>query len=299
MKTDAEQIPGDYYFKRGFVPVAIRRVRGTVLTHTHNYTGIPHWHDFTELVIITSGDGVQNINGMSYQVSAGDVFVITGKTSHYFEDYRNLELVNIIFSDDIFQDMQEYLNRIPGYHMIFRLEPELRNRREFHNTLNLSAHSLAYIMGIVRKIQQEFDFMKPGCEAAIISHLLELTVFLSRASDSRGGNQPMSRRAGLFTILENSYHEEWDLERMAKYTSMSINTLLRTFQASVRQTPLQYLTSLRLNAACSLLLQTDQQIGEIAFACGFHDSNYFSKRFYSKYHMTPSEYRARNGIPTI
>ena len=296
MENDIVQIPGDFYFKKDGVPVAIRRVRGTVLTHTHNYTGIPHWHDFSELVIITSGDGIQNINGRSYQVSAGDVFVITGKTVHYFEEYQNLELVNIIFADGIFRDMQEYLNRIPGYHMIFRLEPELRSRKEFHNTLNLPAHSLAYVMGMIRKMQQEFDLMKPGCEAAIISQLLELTVFLSRASDSRGANLPMSRLAGLFRTLEASYQEEWDLERMAKYASMSVNTLLRTFRAAVKQTPMQYLTSLRLNAACSLLLQTDQQIGEIAFACGFHDSNYFTKRFQSKYKMPPSEYRSRGGV---
>ncbi len=293
MKKKLIQIPGEYYFKHGFVPVAIRRVRGTVLTHAHDYTGIPHWHDFSELVIVTSGDGVQNINGRSYQVSAGDVFVITGKTAHYFEEYSNLELVNIIFSERIFHGMQEYLNKIPGYHMIFHLEPELRNRKEFHNTLNLTAHSLAYVMGVIRKMQQEFDLMKPGYEAEIISRLLELTVFLSRASDSRGANQPMSRLAGLFTILEGAYQEEWDLERMAKCTSMSINTLLRTFRAAVKQTPMQYLTELRLNEARSLLLQTDQQIGEIAFACGFYDSNYFTKRFHSKYGCTPSEYRSR------
>ena len=101
MENDIVQIPGDFYFKKDGVPVAIRRVRGTVLTHTHNYTGIPHWHDFSELVIITSGDGIQNINGRSYQVSAGDVFVITGKTVHYFEEYQNLELVN--FDPELFE----------------------------------------------------------------------------------------------------------------------------------------------------------------------------------------------------
>ena len=295
MKTKTIQIPGEYYFKSGFVPVAIRKVRGTVLTHPHNYTGIPHWHDFSELVIITAGTGVQNINGTSYNVSVGDVFVITGKTEHFFEEYQNLEMVNIIFSDRIFQDIQEYLNRIPGYHLIFRLEPELRNLRTFHNTLNLSAHSLSYVLGLVRKMELEFEFQKAGCEAAILSAIFELTVFLARSSDSQIEKQPISRMAGLFSVLESSYQEEWDLNRMAKYTGMSVNTLLRNFQAAVKQTPLQYLTTLRLNAACSLLLNTDQQIGEIAFACGFHDSNYFTKRFHNKFRITPSDFRAGRG----
>ena len=296
MKNEIIQIAGDFYFKRGFVPVAIRRVRGTVLTHSHDYTGIPHWHDFSELVIVTSGSGVQNINGSSYQVSAGDVFVITGRTAHYFEDYRNLELVNIIFKESIFKGMQEYLNRIPGYHLVFQIEPELRNRRKYRNTLNLPAHSLAYVMELVRKMSLEFETDKIGNEAAILSILLELTVYLSRFSDRREADQPMSRLSGLFPILEASYQEDWSFERMAKYSNMSVNTLLRTFQAAVKQSPRQYLTELRLKEACSLLIQTDWLIGEIAFSCGFHDSNYFSKCFHRKYGITPSEFRAKAGF---
>ena len=295
MKKKIIQIPGEFYFQEGFVPVAIRRVRGTVLTHPHDYTGVPHWHDFSELVIITSGSGVQNINGTSYPVSVGDVFMITGKTAHFFEDYQNLEVVNFIFSDKIFSNMQEYLNRIPGYHLIFRLEPELRNRREFHNTLTLSAHALSYVLGLIRKMELEFEFRKPGCEAAILSAVYELTVFLSRSTGNSTEKQPLSRLAGLFSLLEASYQEDWDLQRMAKCSSMSVNTLLRAFQSAVNQTPLQYLTTLRLNAACSLLKNTDQQVAEIAFSCGFHDSNYFTKRFRSRFHMSPTEFRTGNG----
>ena len=290
MKTPVK-LPGEYYFSRKIIPCAVIPVHGKASSHQHNYTSIPHWHDFSELVIITSGSGRQNINGVSYPVSAGDVFVITGKTTHFFEEYSNLEIVNILFLDHVFQGMREYLNRIPGYHLIFRFEPELRASKEFHNTLHLSANSLSHVTSLIRKMESEFTAAAPGYEADIVSTLFDLVIFLSRSQESRGGDPPVSRLAGLFSTLESSFQEDWPLERMAKFTCMSVNTLLRTFRAATKQTPLNYLTSLRLNAACLMLLNTDRPVSEISYLCGFRDSNYFTKRFQKFYKMTPRAFR--------
>lgn len=294
MRKIPVKLPGEYYFTREFIPVALKRVHGKDLSHPHDYTSIPHWHDFFELVIITSGFGRQNINNISYPVSAGDVFVITGKNSHYFEEYRNLSIANIMFSERIFQGIQEYLNRIPGYHLIFSFEPELRTGREFHNTLHLSTQSLSYVSGIIRKMESEFKRNDTGCAAAVLTCLHELIIFLSRSPDSRGENYAITRLAELFSALEASFHEDWPLERMAKYTGMSVNTLLRTFQIAVKQSPLKYLTSIRLNAAANLLGNTSLAISEIAFSCGFHDSNYFGMVFQKAFKMTPSGFRRLN-----
>ena len=287
------KLPGEYYFSREIVPCAVVKVHGDALSHEHNYTGIPHWHDFSELVILTAGSGRQNINGVSYPVSAGDVFVISGKTTHYFEEYRNLEIVNILFVEHVFQGMREYLNRLPGYQLIFRFEPELRTSKEFHNTLHLSADSLAHAVNIIRKMEAELSRRDPGYEAVVVTYLFDLVIFLSRCQENGRGDQPITRLAGLFSRLEASFQEDWTLERMAKFANMSVNTLLRNFQAAAKQTPLDYLTSLRLNAASHLLANTDRPVSEIAFDCGFHDSNYFTKRFQKFYRMTPSEFRCR------
>ena len=291
MRKMPVKLPGEYYFTREIIPVALKQVHGKDVSHPHDYTGIPHWHNFFELVIITSGFGRQVINNVTYPVSAGDVFVITGRNTHFFEEYRNLSIANIMFSNRVFHGIQEYLNRIPGYHMIFRFEPELRIGKKFHNTLHLSSHSLSYVLGIIRKMEAEFKRNDSGCAAAVLTYLHELIIFLSRSSDSRGNNISVTRLADLFSALEASFQEDWPLERMAKYTGMSVNTLLRTFQAAARQTPLKYLTSIRLNASANLLVNTDLSISEIAFSCGFHDSNYFGMVFQKAFKMTPSKFR--------
>lgn len=294
MKNKTVQLPGDYYFSPSIVPVAIKKIRGGSVTHSHDYTGIPHWHDFTELVIITDGSGVQNINGISYPVSAGDIFVIGGKTEHYFENYSSLEIINIMFDEKIFDSVREYLRRMPGFYMIFCFEPELRTGRKFRNTLHLNQPDLAHIRLSVRKMEHEQEEKTPGFETEIISGLLNLAVFLSRQFNQ--SQAPVSRLAGLLGELENSCTADWDLQKMAKFCCMSKNTLLRTFQQAVKESPLQYLTSLRLNMACRLLSSGDLPIQEIACCCGFSDSNYFSKCFKKHFHLTPGEFRRNEKI---
>ena len=125
-------------------------------------------------------------------------------------------------------------------------------------------------MSLIRKMDSEFTGSNPGYEAAVMTGLYDLILFLSRSQDSCRGSQSVTRLAGLFSALEASFQEDWPLERMAKFTSMSINTLLRAFQSAAKQTPLSYLNSLRLNAAGHLLLESDRPVTEIALSCGFH-----------------------------
>ena len=142
-------------------------------------------------------------------------------------------------------------------------------------------------------MEAELSGRNPGYEAVAVTFLFDLVILLSRSQENRSGDQPITRLAGLFSKLEASFQEDWTLERMAKYANMSVNTLLRNFQSAAKQTPLNYLTSLRLNAAIHLLANTDRPVSEIAYDCGFHDSNYFTKRFQKYYRMTPSEFRSR------
>jgi len=286
------KLPGDYYFNRAEVPLALKKVHGHARSHVHDYTDKPHWHDFSELVMITGGRGVQNINGVSYRVLAGDVFVIMGRTMHYFEEYGELEIINIMFDRRVLEEQQEYLNRIPGYHVIFHLEPGLRTSRKFHNMLHLDSAALNHAVTLSTGMEMELGSRSPGFEAAALAGFFQLTVFLSRSLDGVSGNQgSVARLAGLFSALEKTLAQPWDLRRMAKYCSMSPNTLLRTFQVMVGQTPGQYLSALRLNAASGMLADGSRSIAEIAFACGYRDSNYFSKCFRRRFGQSPGQFR--------
>lgn len=77
----------------------------------------------------------------------------------------------------------------------------------------------------------------------------------------------------------------------AQSRSMSVSWFQRNFKQIVNYTPMQYLLTIRVNNAASLLETTDYSMSEIAAIVGYDDALYFSRLFRKLKGMSPSEYR--------
>jgi transcriptional regulator GlxA family with amidase domain len=47
----------------------------------------------------------------------------------------------------------------------------------------------------------------------------------------------------------------------------------------------------RLQKAAEMLLTSESNVTEVAFACGFNDSNYFSSLYHKEFGMPPSQFK--------
>ena len=72
-----------------------------------------------------------------------------------------------------------------------------------------------------------------------------------------------------------------------------LRTLERVFIRHLGCSPGAYLIDRRLNRGAGLLASTDRTITEIAYSCGFRESNYFCKLFRRKFFLSPQEYRRK------
>jgi gentisate 1,2-dioxygenase len=95
--------------------------------HEHDLTDLMHYHDFSELVIITTGAGFQIINGTEYPVSGGDIFLLQGFSEHAFRGREKLSLINIQFAPSLLPMPLAFLRKIPGYNVMFQWSLFLRN----------------------------------------------------------------------------------------------------------------------------------------------------------------------------
>ena len=78
MQKTPEKAFGSHYFTSG-TPIAVAEVNPSPhAQHPHDLTGIEHYHDFCELVLVTAGSTIHCIDGEEYPVSAGDLFLIQG-----------------------------------------------------------------------------------------------------------------------------------------------------------------------------------------------------------------------------
>ena len=78
---------------------------------------------------------------------------------------------------------------------------------------------------------------------------------------------------------------------MAQNLHISEYYLSHTFKKYIGYSPMQYVIQQRIKEAQNLLLSTDLTITEIAFHCGYNNSNYFQSVFNSIVGMPPGKYR--------
>lgn len=96
--------------------------------------------------------------------------------------------------------------------------------------------------------------------------------------------------------MEHGYASDLSLDSIAHELAVSKNHLINRFRAEVGETPMQYLTNLRLKNAVSLLAECDLSIQDIANAVGIPDANYFTKLFKRAYGETPLKYRKSRSL---
>ena len=96
----------------------------------------------------------------------------------------------------------------------------------------------------------------------------------------------------LRSIIDQHAFEDLTLDDLAVLTGMSLSSFKRKFHELFDQSPKQYIIGKRLERAKWLLRNTNQNISEIAYDCGFNDAGHFSKTFSATYGVTPSQFKA-------
>ena len=97
----------------------------------------------------------------------------------------------------------------------------------------------------------------------------------------------------LTEILEQHIDDsDFKVDALAERMNMARTKLYTKLKSITGETPSEFIMSLRLKKAATLLVSQPQSaISEIADRLGFSTPRYFSKCFKEKFHMTPQEFR--------
>jgi signal transduction histidine kinase/ligand-binding sensor domain-containing protein/DNA-binding response OmpR family regulator len=85
-------------------------------------------------------------------------------------------------------------------------------------------------------------------------------------------------------------NSDFSVEALETEMSMSKMQLYRKLKALTDQSPSEFVRTLRLKRAASLIAQRSGNISEIAYEVGFNNLSYFAKCFKEMYGVPPSEY---------
>jgi AraC-like DNA-binding protein/quercetin dioxygenase-like cupin family protein len=271
----------------------------TVLRHDdHGVCGL-HRHEFHELVVILAGRGRHMTETRTYPLEAGDVFLIRGDMAHGYSEAEDMTLVNILFDPKRLDLPLTLLRDLPGYHALFRVEPRLRTQDRFRSRLRLTEEELAAAAGMIARLQQELDRRKPGFRFLAFANLMHLIGFLSRCytHETRTAERPLLRIGEVMSYIEQHYREPISIRQLTRLAAMSESSLARAFHRVLGRSPIEQVIRVRVLRAADLLRQ-GQRVTEAAFACGFNDSNYFSRQFRRVMRQSPRAFRDKHLAPT-
>jgi len=91
--------------------------------------------------------------------------------------------------------------------------------------------------------------------------------------------------------MQDNLGKALNIANLAIQFGMTTRTFNRRFKAAVGQTPVDYLTHIRMTFACDLLKNTDLSILEVGSYSGFKEATWFSSRFKQWSGNTPKAYR--------
>ncbi|MFD1521843.1 GlxA family transcriptional regulator [Pseudonocardia yunnanensis] len=98
--------------------------------------------------------------------------------------------------------------------------------------------------------------------------------------------------ASLLDWLTEHLHEHLDLQRIAERAHLSTRTLLRHFRAHTGLTPHAWIIQRRVEAARSLLEETDLSVLQVADNTGFGSAETMRRAFAVRVGVSPRDYRS-------
>ncbi len=107
-------------------------------------------------------------------------------------------------------------------------------------------------------------------------------------------NRPTQQTANLERVLEwieENAHRRLTLSDIGAAAGMSVRTLARRFAEEIGQSPIQWLTGVRIRHAQELLETTDHTVDRIADKVGFPTTSNFRTLFVQTVGVTPGAYR--------
>ena len=230
-----------------------------------------------QLLYVVSGKTHFYINGQERIVTAGHMVLIQPRQEQHYE-YFGEEQPEVYWVHFTGGDVKNILRKyeIPLDDPVF-----------------YSGASATYAY-IFKEMINELQTCRTGFEELLSMYLRQIFLLVQRTRQEQKPTvntyiqeeMEYARR-----YFNEHYNEAINIEEYAQSRSMSVSWFNRNFKKIVNHTPVEYLLTIRVNNAASLLETTDYSMSEIAAIVGYDNAFYFSRLFHKMKGMSPSAYR--------
>lgn len=288
---DASEI---IHYRNARVPLYVKFGR---LSNFSNMEMLCHWHEDLEYVQAIEGNMMYHVNGEDILIAEGDAILINSKHLHYgySADGGDCTYLCILFQPQLFCGNSELQSRY--------VNTVLTSSSITYQYFSAGDEADAAIISQFQEISRVFSTQTYAYELHIISLLAMiwkswLTHMMSNAEMTAQPDTmylPVLKR--IVEYIYTHYSLKLSLNELAAAGGICRSKCCQIFKKYLNKTPMEFVNTYRLEVSMELLRDSKYSITEIAYACGFHSSSYFSETFMRYKGCTPSAYRGQTAQP--
>lgn len=243
------------------------------------FASVPHRHEFTELLYVTSGSGTHLIDGEAFPIHPGRIYLVRRGQVHLWDTDEPLDGTLVLFRDTFLAGEGGPSSKLP-IHEAGMLCPDLAQTMRCEALLGAMAEQNTLSDAQSRTVQR---------------HLLSILLLeCERITGSRheGSCGSMARLHRDFeTLVASRVSATLTVRDCAFDLGVTPGYLHEVVAGLTGRTPGQVIREAVLGESQRLLGHTDLSCAQIAARVGFEDASYFSSFFRREAGMTPSNFR--------
>jgi AraC-like DNA-binding protein len=245
------------------------------------------------------------------QLEAGDIAVMSRGCTHSISADASLQDAKVMALADTWQtaSLQPATKAIPnavisGAYQFWHtpLHPLFQEMPAWFVLRAKDGPRSSALTHSMQLLEQEISLRELGSESIVYGLLDVIFVLLmreivARQSQAQPGwshsiQDPQVLRA--VQAMHADCAHQWTLEELAARAGLSRTSLAERFRKSMGNTPLNYLRTVRMQKAMSVLSESERSLEQIAQEVGYQDAFSFSKVFKRTVGVAPREFRRQD-----
>lgn len=243
-----------------------------------------HCHEFAELVLVESGHGLHVINGKPSYIQEGDVFFVNEGDHHFYDELGTLKLTNVL------------INRQQDFHFLSNTDTLINRINEASKLQQgwlLPEQRSACQLLIAQLIQSPQPNSNEIAHAFKEVAFFQLLMAINQAISNISRGHTKYKLHQLIGWLQDNCFEEINWDALSDQFLLTKRTLYRQIKDTTGMTPEHFIKRLRLVSARAKIRESEESITDIAYMCGFSNSNHFTVCYKHVFGHTPSSERSR------
>lgn len=254
-----------------------------------NFDAPWHFHPEYELTYIMEGEGMRYVGNNVEQFENGDFVLIGSNLPHCWKN--TIQKKGIVKSIVI-----QWNDTILGDNWI--------EKNEFQNIKNLlkkASKGIKFNLKTSNKMATKLNAILTKSPFEKLLSFIELLEELSACKEietltSEGFTPTLNVKSNyriekVYDYVQENYDKKIKLQDVSNLVSMGDEAFCRFFKKSLNKSFFTFVNEYRVNLACKYLIETNRQVSQIAYDCGYESLPFFYRQFQKFMGCSPLQFK--------